>query len=172
MKQITEIRLNFNRNDFEEIYFKDNQGNYFKDPTIKPLFRNLLMYVFVFLSCVVYSKIVDDYGIFLIASIGLLYFAYSYLERLAFIQKKKKEIISYLDKQEVYTLNKLVISENHFSIIQDKEETIEKWENFKSVKILDNYVSLMSKEHFLIPSKSMTTEEYKLFIKLVSEKAK
>ncbi len=172
MTENIEITLNFHRNHFEEIYFKNNQGSYIHNTEIKPLFRNSVILLMVFVLLFFYTKAKNEYEILIIPFIPLIVFIFKYLEKLAIIQKWKKSVIRYLNEQEQYISHKLILSNNSLSVIQDGQETIEKWTNFTSIKILDDYISLNSSEHFLIPKKSVTPEEFQILKKIISAKTK
>lgn len=169
---IVEIELNFSRQNFEEIYFKDYQGDYFRSKTTKISFRTLVVSTLLLIAIIIYSLIKDTYTFLVICCIAFAIVGFNYIKTFLILKKWKTQIYEFLDSEERYNHHKLILSDSYFSIIQDDKETIEKWSNFSSVKVLDNYISLEGKENFLIPSKSMTTENYSILKKIVSEKLK
>ena len=172
MNKTIEIALNFVRSDFEEIFFKDNQGDYIKDPTIKNRFIYFLLSLIGFLILLIQYLITQEIGALIIALIALLTFGYYYLERFLVLKKWRKEIVVFLDKAEQYSSHKLVLSDNYLSIIQDNIESIEHWENFKSVKVYEDFIFLEGKENVLLPLRSMSSKEYDVLKTVVSEKVK
>lgn len=172
MTENIEITLHFDRNHFEEIYFKNNQRSYIHNAEIKPLFRNSVILLLIIVFLFFYAKVKNEYEILIIPFIPLIVFVFKYLEKFSIILKWKKGVVRYLNEQEQYTSHTLILSDNSLSIIQDGQETIEKWSNFTSVKILDDYIALNSLEHFLIPKKSMTPEEFQILKKNISVKTK
>ncbi|QCX01341.1 YcxB family protein [Aggregatimonas sangjinii] len=88
------------------------------------------------------------------------------------VRKWRRQIKEYLDSQEKYESHKIVVTDEYFSIIQDNEETIEKWSNFKRVKIFDSHIWLLGTENFIIPAKSMSPLEFNNLKRLVSTKFK
>lgn len=58
------MELHFNRQDFEAIYYKDFNGDYFRSPSIKAPFRNMLLGLVTLLVFLVYSYVQDNYNLF------------------------------------------------------------------------------------------------------------
>lgn len=98
--------------------------------------------------------------------------SFIYFQSILSIKKWEKSIDIYLDSIEKYSLNKIILSENAFSLIQDNEETIEKWSNFNSVTLSDESIILTSNQNYLIPSKSMSKEDLVLAKSIISNKVK
>ena len=88
------------------------------------------------------------------------------------IREWKKKIKIFLDSQEKVVDHQLTVTNSYFSIIQDGDETIEKWSNLDKAKILDMGIWLIGKEKYLIPAKSMKLDEYEKLRIIVSEKLK
>jgi hypothetical protein len=87
--------------------------------------------------------------------------------------KYKMETKLYLDNLDKIRENKIVLSKNAFSLVQDKKETIEKWTEFKRAEIEDNYISVTSNTTtYLIPKKSMTPDEFQFLRTKLAEKIK
>ncbi len=169
-----EIKLKFNRKDFEEVYFNGRQGNYFKSEATKKPFQNLLISFFIF-SLFIYNIIKENSGRIFSIIIGLIFFynLISYLIKGFRIWKRRKKVKKYLDDVEKIKSHKLILTENTFEIIQENEKIVEKWTDFKPVEINKMFVYLISdKENYLIPKKSMTELEYTYFTKILIEKIK
>lgn len=169
---IIEIELNFSRQNFEEIYFKDHQGDYFRSKTTKTSFRTLVVSTILLIAIYVYSFIKDTYTFLIFCCIVFTFVAFNYIKTFLILKKWKTQIYEFLDGEEKYKQHKLILSDNYFSIIQDEKETIEKWDNLSSAKISDDFILIEGKENFIIPRKSMTTENYSTMRKIVSEKLK
>ena len=112
-----EIELTFRRKDFEEFYFIENRGNYFKDESIKTVFRNLIITLTAVLSLYIYSYFNDSYDLFQVSLIVLGVFLIVYFDRVFGIKAWRKKIEIYLDGQQKFTNNKLIVTETYFSII-------------------------------------------------------
>ena len=107
--------------------------------------------------------------------IGVLicvFFLYFYLRAFIVLRKWKRQINKFLDREEKYKRNKLILTENFFTIIQDDTETMEKWSNFRHANISEHYISLKGEVSYFIPSKSMSAENYAEVRKIISEKIK
>jgi hypothetical protein len=159
---MTEIELNFNRKDFEEVYFKGNQGSYLNSETTKKPFRNMLASGLIFFFFL--FKLISDGGIqigTIVLGIIFLYFLAEYFKKAFVIWKRNKKVEVYLNGVEKIKSHKLILNKNTFEIQQENEIVTELWTNFKKPEINDMFTYLVSKsENYLIPKKSMTELEY------------
>lgn len=168
-----EIILEFDKKDFEDIYFKDNKGNYFKDPVIKYKFYSLTVSILFLCFGIYYYIKNNELGFIFISGVIFIFTLINYTQQLFEILKWKKEVSQYLKKQEKYKNNKLHLTINYFSIIQDETESIEKWENIKKVNIFEDYIFIEGgNETYMIPNKSMKSEEYIFLKEFISKKLK
>ncbi len=165
-----EIDLKFNRKDFEEIFFNDDKGNYLKSPTTKVYFKYFIISLMAFIGASIYSLARNEYGFFVIGLIAFLVCLYFFLKAILDLRKWKREIKDYLDREEKFKSNKLILSDKFLSIKQDDNETVEEWSTINSAHISDNYIRLDGKVNVLIPSKTMSTDEYKELRKILSDK--
>lgn len=155
------IKLNFNRKDFEEIYFRNKQGNLFfslqsKTKTITTIIIGFTIFV-TFLNS--YSTS-NNWGFFYM---NVLLFVVSLINLLISINqtlKWKKQVKTYLDKVSKSTNYEMRVNDNFLSLKDDESETIVKWSEFKKAEIKDNYIALEGLENFLLPKKSMSETEY------------
>ncbi|WBX72960.1 hypothetical protein PG913_08615 [Tenacibaculum pacificus] len=174
MKKPIEIELTFVRKDFEEVYFNGNQANYFKSQTVKKPFQNILISGLIF-SLLLYNTITENSGHILTIVLGI-FFVYNttlFLIKAYEIFKRRSKVKKYLDDVEKIKSHKLILTDTSFEIIQEHEKTIEKWTDFKSSESNDLFIYLLSeKENYLIPSKSMTEQEYIELTNIVTEKIK
>lgn len=166
------IELKFNRKDFEELYFINGRGSYIKDEVIKSSFRNLLISGFVSMGLYIYSIVKSNYDLFFFSLIFLAIFFFVYIGAAKNVKKWRLQIKNYLDAQEKYSKHVLVANDDYLSIVQNDEETIEKWTNIERVKIFDSHIWILGIENFLIPAKSMSKKEYAELRGLISKKFK
>ena len=101
-----------------------------------------------------------------------LWLSYGYAGEVNNIRKWKKSIFSYLDREEKYSRNKIILSEEYFTLVQDNKESIEHWSNFKTVNIYETYVSMAGSTTYLIPKKCMADAEYDVLKEWISTKLK
>jgi hypothetical protein len=167
-----EIDLTFDRKYFEEIYYKDFRTSYFKSPSTKVPFRNLLLGTITLIVFYCYARYEDTYSLFIVGIIIFATLLWSYLAALNTIIKWKKSIIAYLDREEKYEKNKIILSDDYFTLIQDSNEVIEHWSNFKHAEITETHMRLEAKETFLIPKSCMADAEYELLKHTISDKMK
>ena len=172
MRETTEIELNFNRKDFEEVYFNGNQVSYVNSETTKNPFRNMLISGLIF-SFLLFKLISDDgtqIGT-IIFGIIFLYFLVDYLTKAFRIWKKKKKVEVYLNGVEKIKTHKLILNKDTFGIQQEDEITTEFWTDFNKPEINDMFTYLVSKsENYLIPKKSMTELEYEELKSIIRNK--
>jgi hypothetical protein len=168
----TEIELTFSRKDFEEIYFIDNQGNYILSRTTKTAFIILTISTLALISAILYAMIYNIYSFMFLACLFFIIALVNYITAFRILYKWKSQIFTFFNSAEKYKKNKLILSDNSFTLIQDDKETIERWTNFSSVKISNQYINMLGKENCIFPSKSMTIEDYQKLREIVSEKIK
>lgn len=159
-----EFILHFNREVYEEIYDLKNQGNYIKNSTVKRSFYSLLIAsAFVILG--IFNAFINHKGM-----ISLIFPSLFFIGSLSFFLYRanvlriwKKGVKEYLDHQEKFQSHKIVLSENTFSLIQDREEVIERWSNFRKVIVHKNYIELIGEENYHIPEKAFKNNDYSTF---------
>jgi|SRR6185437_1875852 hypothetical protein len=167
----TEITLTFNRADFEELYFKDNNEKLFLSPNTKE--RSLLALIFgcLFFSSLVYSLITDsNWGVCIVIFPLFAMITFNLYRNVAAIIKWKKSVNKYLNEVAAYKSHKIILSESAFSLVQDTTEYIERWSEFKKITIDEKSITLYASEKYVIPKKSMSLADYELFEKEVKEK--
>lgn len=167
------INLTFRRRDFEDIYFKNSQGNIFLDTGIKKSF--LIFLVFIIISCVllVYSISTDKY-IFLtvISFLCLLITGFMYCRQAIYIWNWKQKINSFLNELSHIKIHKITLTAYTISLEQDDEKTIEKWSAITKITMSEDYISLKGTQDYLFPKKSMSEIEFNYLADFASEKIK
>ncbi len=172
MESKTEITLNFNRKDFEEIYSQNIEYSYFKSSLTKRPFQNLIISTLLLIFFLYHSFTRNSIQILTIfIGILFLYNLINYLTKAFTIRKRKKEVKEYLDDVEKVKTHQLILTNETFQMIQEEEKVTEKWTDFKSAELNDLYAFLLSNnENYLIPKKSMTEFEFDNLKTLLSEK--
>ena len=172
MMETTEITLNYNREDLEELYFKNGENKSFCPPKFK-LELYIVISLFAFLVVAfIYYLITGE-----LSFLGIMIFVL-FLTSMDLYRKAsptilwKREIRDYLDGLDKIKKNKIVLTAGSFSLIQDDKETIERWTEFKKAEINGTHILLLSGTNYIIPKKSMTPSEFDLLKKVVSEKIK
>ena len=165
------IDLVFRRKDFEEIYFRNNQGNIYFGPNIKVPFLLLCIVVVTFLFALYHSISEDRYIVFTVISFFcLLLVGYSYSRQANQVWKWKKSINSYLNDLSLFKSHKIILTDTSFCLNQDAEETIEKWSEIKKAILKEDYIYLYGSQSYFFPRKSMTEEDYKRLWDIVKDK--
>ncbi len=168
-----EIDLIFRKSDFEELFFRNGNEKLFFSPTAKnqthvSIIAGIIFFLSVLNFIIFHNSQELVLFFFVLWCVSLIPLG----EKIYAILKWRKSIKVFLEKTAKYKVNKIILTENTFSIIQDDEEIIQKWSDFKKVEINLEFVRLYSDIHYLFPSKSMTSEEFNLFKEKVSEEIK
>lgn len=181
-----EIPLTFSRTHFEEIYFLNGRGHFFKDPILKPIIRNFLYSVLA----TVFSVLIPLYAFdptskdnnlgililfgagFCIGQLAALIFGILYYAKWREIKTWRRDINHFLDAREKVQYHSLILTDEYFSLREDEREKMEKWSNFGKVELDPEYITLMSNELYLIPAKSMTKEQFDRLSLLVTERVR
>lgn len=158
------IRLNFNKRDYEEIYFRDNQGSLFFSPASRSMTITAIVIAVVLGFLYVFNLIsIDNVGIYYFLS---FIFLICFLRVIAAVLDKlkwKKGITDYFKLMEVYTIFELQLTDDFLHIKLDHDESFTRWDEFKNIQVNDQFIALEGKMNYLFPQKSMNTEDYIYF---------
>ncbi len=167
-----EFNLKFNREDFEEIYFRDNFGSVFFGPTTKKAF-----YVFVFMLCLTiglsfYAVPNEQDVIFFIswALLGLI--AMNFAKKAGAVIRWKKSIQLFFKEEENFKSMQLVLSDDGIAILRDDKEVFEKWEDVRRSEITDTFIWLEGKVHTVIPKGALEEGVFDKVRTMVEKKLK
>ncbi len=166
----TEIELTFVRSHFEEIYFKNNQGNYFRSAYIKSQFNALIIAIVASFCLLTYAWVNQTPAPLILVIFGLAIVGYDYFKAFRVLYRFNSQVKNFLNREEIHGHGKLTLFENHFVLTQSKRETIEKYINFSRAEINEDHMLLEAKETYLFPLKSMSAEDFLILKKIISEK--
>jgi hypothetical protein len=168
------IELKYSRTDFEEIYYRNGGDKTFLNHHLKKQRNTFIVIGAIFILTLIYIiSINENFGFLIFAGIILCFAFYDWFIKAYPGIKWKKEIKIYLDGLDKIRENKLILTENAFSLIQDEKEIIEKWTEFRRTEMEENFISMISNTTtYLIPKKSMTPDEFQFLRTLLSEKVK
>ena len=162
------ISLDFNRANFEELYFKDNQQNLFLSPLVRQELVTLVIVLSFLITSVIYSLVTDrNAWLIVVFTIFTLLLFIPYYLKAKQVFTWRKDVIRMLDKYEKIKSHKLVLTEEALCLIQDETEEIHRWSAFNHVEISDNYLLLTGTAQFFFPKKSMQMDDYAYFIQTV-----
>lgn len=158
MKNDRIISLKFNQKDFEEIYFRDNQGSLFFSHKTKSLTITAIALVVV-LSILHFLNLIsiDNFGIYYFLIFILLLCILRLIVGMLDTLKWKKGITHYFKSMAVYKVFELQLTDD---FLHDSDESFTRWNELKNIQINDQYVALEGKDNFLFPRKSMSTDDY------------
>ncbi|MEO1031770.1 MAG: hypothetical protein AAFX55_10225 [Bacteroidota bacterium] len=168
-----EIELIFNRKDFEEIYFNENQGYYFKSKANRKAFLYLALSIIIF-SFILYYNFEDSSGTLVplfFSGIIVLFCLKDFTEVSSKTWELRRKVRQYLDSVEKYKSHRIILNDEDFKIIQDDNIHIEKWSDIKSSDITKSFVHMVSTtETYLVPKNSMSNDEFMKFKKFIETK--
>lgn len=158
------IPLKFNRKDFEEIYFRNNQANLFFSPATKSTTITFIV-LSVLLLAFYFGNLfgLDNWGLFYLLSFFLIGCAINLFTSILAILKWKKSIYKYLKSIEKGKEIKFKISSEFINVIINENESFTKWSEFKRIEINEKFIALEGKTNYLFPKKSMDEEDYVFF---------
>lgn len=164
------ITLNFSRKDFEEIYFRDKQGNLFVSKQIKNEFLFLITTIVLFAIATLYSYVNERYFWITIISFLVLIFSFvNYLAKATTIYKWKKSVIELINYNSQFRVHKLIITASSFTLIQDTTESISKWSTITNALIDDHYLIIYSQIEYFFPKKSMSSQDYQYLVTMIKK---
>lgn len=158
---LRKIPLTFRRQDFEEIYFKNNQQSIFKSAELKHDFIIMMLFGSLGIVSLLYFLITDKYWRF--PAFLLFMFVVSlifYIIKARPVLKWKKQVVSYLNGLEKIKHHEIIITNEALTCIQDEVTTIVKWENFSKAVLNDQSITLSGVESFFFPKKAMTANDF------------
>lgn len=166
------IELKYNRIDFEEIYFSNGNDKTFLNKEIRKERYTFIVTCSLFLVTLPYYFFINN-------NLGILIFM-GILQSITFLNWYKKttpliqwknDVKIYLDNLDKIKLNRITLTDNSFSFIQDKNVNVSAWTEFNCVIFDENYISFKSSNTtYLIPKKSMLLDEFIFLKKILSEK--
>ena len=159
----TEITLNFNKADFEELYFKNGSDKVLLSKSVKEQFILSMIAATFFITSLIYSIIVNkSWGIFKIITLIFVLIVNQLIRKMAPVIKWKRSIKDFLNEQAKFITSKLTLSENTLTLKQDTTTTFVRWIDFKKVVIDDKSIILYGDQDFMFPKKSMTWQDFDL----------
>ena len=159
----TEINLNFNKADLEEIYFKNRGTNMLFSKMVKKQFILSLILGILSVTSLIYSTISNkSWGIFTISTITCVLVLNQLIKKRVPDGKWERAMRDFLDEQAKFISRKLTLSENTLTLKRDTTITIMRWKDFKKVIIDDKAISLYGDETFVFPKKSMNWHDFDL----------
>ncbi|MBW7674870.1 hypothetical protein [Chryseobacterium chendengshani] len=158
------ISLKFNKKDFEEIYFRDNQGSLFfsnktRNLTITAIALVVVLSILYFLDLIS----IDNFGIYYFLIFILLICVLRLIVGMFETLKWKRGISNYLKSMDVYEIFELQLTDDFLYVKRDDDESYNSWNLFTNIQINDQYISLEGKTNFLFPRKSMNLGDYVYF---------
>lgn len=159
------IPLKYNRTDFEEIYFKDNQGSLFFSPTTKnktifTIITGGILAVLHFGNLISSENIELYYFLNFVFFISILYFLIAFIT----VVRWKKVITKYLKSLDSSSFFQLELTDMFLIINIDHQEDYIQWKEFNKVESKNDYIFLQSGiQNYLFPKKSMSEEDYIFF---------
>ncbi|HEY6978323.1 MAG TPA: hypothetical protein VH396_18625 [Chitinophagaceae bacterium] len=167
------IKLKFNRQDFEEVYFKNGQGNIFWGQDVRGHFAILLVFAGALVYSVIHSLLTNHlWAVPTIIFFIFLAFAYRYQRQISPILKWKKKVTENLNKLSKFKSHQIILTAESISLLLDEKETTTNWTAFTKAQINEDCISLISTDTLLFPKKSMTEKAYEYLTYFILDKFK
>ena len=165
------IKLIFRSQDFEDIYFKDRQGDIFWSTPVKQNFVIALVFISAALISLAYSLYTNQFWgipIFLLFLFAIAFFIYA--KQVSVILKWKKQVIKYLSDLAKIKKHEITLTNEALTIIQDNEVIITKWSTFTKVTLNNESISLSGNDNYFFPAISMSVNDYEYLKQFISDK--
>jgi hypothetical protein len=152
------------------MYALENQGSYTKRPSYKRSFYLLMLACTFFVLGVLYA-FMNQKGLIsmLLPILFLMVTLVRFLSRVNDLRIWKKGLKDYLDRLESFQSQKIILSDNTFTLIQDHKEVIERWSNFRKVIVHKNCIELVGSKNYFIPEKAIEPNEYLTFKAIITQ---
>lgn len=168
------IRLNVNRKDFEEIYFKGNQGSLFFSPTTKSktIITIIVALIFFITFCLKGNLSQESFGVLYFISFVFLLCAVYLSVAINKVSRWKREVNRYLKSLEKASIYEIRFNSETFNVNLNDQHELSTWKEFTTADINEDYISLEGKYNYMFPQKSMTKQDYNILIQAVKKNIK
>ena len=165
------IKLIFRRQDFEDIYFKNGQGDIFWGKPVMQYFVIVLVFASIVVISLAYSLFTDLlWGIPIVFLFLLIISLFQYMRQVSPIIKWKKQVVNYLDDLVKIKNQEIILTNEALTTIQDDQVTITKWISFTKATLDNESITLVGNDNYLFPKKSMSINDYKYLEEFISGK--
>lgn len=166
-----EIKLNYNRKDYEEVYFRNGGEKTFLNKHFRKELYTLLLLTILTLAGVFYVSMYSGNNIVLIFLSTFLFFTFwDYFKKGKASHVWKKGVIKHLDLLGKVKNHKIVLKASTIEIIQDDFVIVENWIDCKGLENEPTFICIIGKGNYVFPKKAMTEQEFKNIRLFVSEK--
>ena len=165
------IKLNFNRRDFEEIYFENKQGSLFFSPQTKTkTIATLLLGTLMLATFSNSYSTSSNWGFFYFNVLLFIFSLINLANSVYRIFTWKNQVMKYLNDTSKFEKFEIKLTENYLSVLEDESETKIKLAEFKKIELKENCIILEGSNNFLFPKKSMSDSDFVLFSNFIREK--
>lgn len=155
------IRLNYERRFFEEIFFRDNHRNAFVFSNTRDLLAITILLGTAAL-CSFFYRLLNrsDWGAFVFLFILFCIFLSDLDRRTRPYFSWKKDVQAYLDSLEECSRFRIKLTEECIHVFMDDTEYVERWSGISKIKVAATYIEMWGGEHYLIPLKTMEAQQF------------
>lgn len=174
MNQDKIISLKVHKKDFEEIYFKGNQGSLFFSPTTKnKTITTLVVICLVAITFALKDQLSEkNFGILYFLSFIFLLCAVYLSLGINKVSRWKKEVVAYLKTLEKAEIYQIKLNDKIFTVNLNHQKETCLWTEFTSYEMDDDFISLEGKYNYMFPRKSMSTTDYDFLKQAVKKNVK
>jgi hypothetical protein len=169
----TEIKLSFNKADFEEVFFRNGADNIFHSKNVKQQFVLSILAGLFFSFSLIYSIATNKWwGALTVVTLIFVLLVNELVRKISPVMKWKRSIKDFLNAQAKFMNQKIALSENAITLQQDTTLTTIPWKDFKKVVIDDKSIGLYGDTDFIFPRKSMAWHEFELLCNEILSRVK
>ena len=148
----------FSKEAFDELYFSNDNLNYFKDTRAKRKFGLMVYGVFGFLS-LYFTNLLNSL-LLILCLVFVMILIVNYLIIFLSIFKQRKQLTNYYKAHSEPNKFRIEINSEGFIFYSNDEEHFSKWNDTKIISNNNLYISFKSDINYLIPSKCMVDSEF------------
>lgn len=163
------INIQFDREAFEAMYFRNYEDSYLLGPKTKIRFIAVLT-ITILVPIITISAHATWPSIMLTSWVLFIIFWVDYLMMIYKMSKWKKSIHKKLDEQSLVQSMRVGLTHDGITLYMDELVITEEWVNFTETQLSASFILLKGETDYFFPSSSMNPDDFKLMFELVSDK--
>lgn len=162
-------------NNARELYYSNGNGSLF---TYRPTRNLLVLWVFIFLAALSFwLRATNSNDFVTIAVMGLvilIFYSIFTITHCIKYFKWKKSVEEFVNGFRKFNICEINLTDNSFEMRAGDEAIIERWIDLKEFKIHGDHISFLngSGAAYVIPSKSLTNEDFQLLSNFLRDKVR
>ncbi|WP_172279636.1 hypothetical protein [Chryseobacterium sp. LAM-KRS1] len=168
------IKLHVNRKDFEEIYFKGNQGSLFfsSETRSKTIITIVVALIFLITFSLKENLSKESFGILYFISFVFLLCAVYLSVSINKVSRWKKQVKRYLKSLENAGIYEIRFNNETFNVNLNEQHELSRWSEFVTAETHEDYISMEGKYNYMFPAKSMSEQDYSVLKQVIKKNIK